>query len=222
MFDSRKSLQPGGRWASRSCKGSWHSSCTPSRKRANHRNNDSFYQVGEKGKVVTVQDVIPQSRLSRYGNYPYDNYREMMYNREKPLHCPEDLAAGADIDGNHEPWMLIEVEHEFRKLTRNCSQPYDLYNGFKPIDCVEVEESIRKKYPVLAKKCQPSVIGNYRTHSVRAVILRGARKEQSVPWAVVLDRSRFKDKTSRGSFLSFLTIPNIFICIYIFSVSYVI
>ncbi|KAL0276790.1 UNVERIFIED_CONTAM: hypothetical protein PYX00_004289 [Menopon gallinae] len=82
----------------------------------------------------------------------------MMYNREKPLHCPEELTAGADIDGNHEPWMLIEVEHEFRKLTRNCSQPYDLYNGFKPIDCVEVEESIRKKYPVLAKKCQPSVI----------------------------------------------------------------
>lgn len=113
-------------------------------------------QVGEKGKVVTVRDVIPQSRLSQYGNYPYDNGREMMYNREKPLQYPEDHV---HEDNGREPWMLQEVEQEFKRLTRNCSQPYDLYNGFKPVDCVEVEESIKDKYPVLAKRCQPTVVG---------------------------------------------------------------
>lgn len=114
--------------------------------------------MGEKGKVVTVRDVIPQSRLALYGNYPYDNDREAMYNREKSFRCPEERPVFRN-DPDPEPWMLPEVEREFGKLIRHCSRPYDLYNGFKPVELVEVEESIRKKYPVLAKKCQPGFIG---------------------------------------------------------------
>ena len=109
---------------------------------------------------MTVRDVIPQSKLSYYGQYLYDNCREMMYNTEKSLQFFEDQNNSHD-EKPQEPWMLADVEEEFRKLTLNCSQPYDLYNGFKPVDCVEVEESIQQKYPVLAKKCQPHAIGKY-------------------------------------------------------------
>ncbi|EEB12762.1 conserved hypothetical protein [Pediculus humanus corporis] len=84
----------------------------------------------------------------------------MMYNTEKSLQFFEDQNNSHD-EKPQEPWMLADVEEEFRKLTLNCSQPYDLYNGFKPVDCVEVEESIQQKYPVLAKKCQPHAIGKY-------------------------------------------------------------
>lgn len=82
----------------------------------------------------------------------------MMYNREKSIQLFEEQVK-IQLEEHLEPWMLTDVEEEFRRLTQNCSQPYDLYNGFKPIDCVEVEESIQQKYPVLAKKCQPHSIG---------------------------------------------------------------
>lgn len=107
---------------------------------------------------MTVRDVIPQSRLALYGNYPYDNDREAMYNREKSFRLPEERPVFRN-EPDPEPWMLPEVEKKFIKLIRNCSRPYDLYNGFKPVELVEVEESIRKKYPVLAKKCQPGLVG---------------------------------------------------------------
>ncbi|KAK6630053.1 hypothetical protein RUM44_005451 [Polyplax serrata] len=128
----------------------------------NYLKEKKHHQVGEKGKVVTVRDVIPQSKLARYGHYLYDNTREMMYNREKPFQFLEEQTKSRGEDAA-EPWMSMDVEQEFRRLTKNCSQPYDLYYGFKPIDCVEVEESIQQKYPVLAKKCQPHAIDTEET-----------------------------------------------------------
>lgn len=108
---------------------------------------------------MTVRDVIPQSRLAQYGNFSYDNDREMIYNREKPGEKVDEERKIRE-QGRFEPWMLPEVENEFRRLTRNCAQPYDLYNGFKPVDCIQIEESIKQKYPMLTKRCQPIVIGN--------------------------------------------------------------
>lgn len=131
------------------------------------------------GKTVTVRDVIPQSKLALYGNYRYDNDRESVYSREQPRSTKrEDRRSGRIFsDGTEtEPWMLPEVEREFEKLTRNRLRPYDLYNGFRPVELVEVEESIGKKYPVLAKKCQPSVVGKWR--DVR--FFRRSQKEKKI------------------------------------------
>nr|CAD7443411.1 unnamed protein product [Timema bartmani] len=65
----------------------------------------------------SVRDTIPFSRLARYGNYRYDEERESHYMcddesgdaRYGPIVCPEE---------NPEPWMLPEVEQEFKRLTK--------------------------------------------------------------------------------------------------------
>lgn len=105
--------------------------------------------------------MIPLSKLARYGNFAYDNEREFVYTREKAWPRFQDRSRGFPNENETatEPWMHPEVEREFERLTQNRSRPYDLYNGFRPVELVEVEESIGKKYPVLAKKCQPNVVG---------------------------------------------------------------
>nr|XP_018903446.1 PREDICTED: uncharacterized protein LOC109034649 [Bemisia tabaci] len=70
------------------------------------------------GGARTVRRVIPNSRLARYGDYPYDEAREFIYTvadrdvrgRAKDPEIPSAL------DG--EPWMLPEVGYYFSLYTR--------------------------------------------------------------------------------------------------------
>nr|CAD7572119.1 unnamed protein product [Timema californicum] len=88
----------------------------------------------------SVRDTIPFSRLARYGNYRYNEERESHYTcddesgdaRYEPIVCPEE---------NPEPWMLPEVEQEFKRLKKEellgeytlwpwTSQPSHLRPGY--------------------------------------------------------------------------------------------
>lgn len=76
--------------------------------------NDSFNTPSEYSQ--TVQNVIPNSRLAQYGDYPYDENREQLYTVDD---MPAEYIPNYIFvkESELEVWMLQDVEEEFKRLT---------------------------------------------------------------------------------------------------------
>lgn len=63
-----------------------------------------------------VRDVIPESRLSKYGNYEYNEERERIYRSENDDIRSINKTLHFYAKEITEPWMLPDVEEHFARL----------------------------------------------------------------------------------------------------------
>ncbi|KAF7988430.1 hypothetical protein HCN44_001003 [Aphidius gifuensis] len=158
--------------------------------------------------IKYVSDIIPNSKLSIYGNYKYNLFRESYY--KKPTK-DENNKINKIIKNNdkpsNEPWLYNEVEELFNKLT---SKNLNISNKLEENLQLKInQESIRSMW-IIKKKTS--------TETMRLVNCFRCKKSHQVPQnckkkgsrcryeevcnihhTVIISKNRYKGKDSKSS-----------------------
>ncbi|XP_011314330.1 uncharacterized protein [Fopius arisanus] len=136
-----------------------------------------------------VSDVIPESRLSKYGNYRYDDERECLYVRDVERSVSEE-ASSSSYDLSKEPWLHPDVKEYFTRLKSKALPSSEALSDDSSSNSGCIDEEYKKhcrlpytinsvgELQLKLRISSDKVIDLWRKHSTEELISYGNNREQ--------------------------------------------
>lgn len=121
---------------------------------------------GKSTKVRNVKDCIPNSKLAKYGNYEYDESRELCYASsvsDVSFYYPCIYKRNCIV----EPWMLPEVEQVFIWLTYSAD-----FSLLEPLNLEDLKQLDDEEAAELEKYCS----GGSIFHEIKPLIYENVER----------------------------------------------